>query len=125
MANDVSAATGTFGGDANTVHLIDDSGAETWPRLPKDVSIQIGGSVPQSSALSEVLVEGKIKNVAQMIDLHVVGRDHQNILVAERSLRALTVDPDFAEQRRVGLLEALGFRRAALREAGVVHRDKA
>jgi uncharacterized protein len=37
------------------------------PRLPKDVSIQVGGSVPQSSALSEVLVEGKIKNVAQMI----------------------------------------------------------
>ncbi len=36
VANDVSAATGTFGGDANTVHLIDASGAETWPRLPKD-----------------------------------------------------------------------------------------
>ncbi|SFU53518.1 outer membrane lipoprotein-sorting protein [Pseudoduganella namucuonensis] len=37
------------------------------PRLPRDVTIQVGGSVPQSSALSEVLVEGKIKNVAQMI----------------------------------------------------------
>jgi phosphopantothenoylcysteine decarboxylase / phosphopantothenate---cysteine ligase len=36
VANDVSAATGTFGGDANTVHLIDAGGAETWPRLPKD-----------------------------------------------------------------------------------------
>ena len=36
-------------------------------RLPADVSIQIGGSVPQSSALSEVLVEGKIKNITQMI----------------------------------------------------------
>ena len=36
VANDVSAATGTFGGDANLVHLIDDRGAETWPRLPKD-----------------------------------------------------------------------------------------
>ena len=36
VANDVSAATGTFGGDANLVHLIDERGAETWPRLPKD-----------------------------------------------------------------------------------------
>ncbi|HEY5798970.1 MAG TPA: MMPL family transporter, partial [Burkholderiaceae bacterium] len=37
------------------------------PRLPRGVTVQIGGSVPQSSALSEVLVEGKIKNVLQMI----------------------------------------------------------
>ena len=37
------------------------------PRLPKDVGFQIGGSVPQSSALSDVLVEGKIRNIAQMI----------------------------------------------------------
>jgi len=36
VANDVSASTGTFGGDANTVHVIDDGGTETWPRLPKD-----------------------------------------------------------------------------------------
>jgi phosphopantothenoylcysteine decarboxylase/phosphopantothenate--cysteine ligase len=36
VANDVSAETGTFGGDANTVHLIDASGAETWPKLAKD-----------------------------------------------------------------------------------------
>lgn len=37
------------------------------PRLPPDVSIQIGGSVPQSSALSETLVHGKMLNIAQMI----------------------------------------------------------
>ncbi len=36
VANDVSAPTGTFGGDTNLVHLIDSGGAETWPRLPKD-----------------------------------------------------------------------------------------
>lgn len=36
VANDVSPATGTFGGDANTVHLIRADGtAETWPTLPK------------------------------------------------------------------------------------------
>jgi phosphopantothenoylcysteine decarboxylase/phosphopantothenate--cysteine ligase len=35
VANDVSAAAGTFGGDSNTVHIVDANGAETWPRLPK------------------------------------------------------------------------------------------
>jgi uncharacterized protein len=37
------------------------------PRLPKGVRIQIGGSVPQTSALSETLVDGKILNIAQMM----------------------------------------------------------
>ena len=36
VANDVSAATGTFGGDANRVHLIREDGVEDWPRLAKD-----------------------------------------------------------------------------------------
>jgi phosphopantothenoylcysteine decarboxylase/phosphopantothenate--cysteine ligase len=35
LANDVSAATGTFGGDANTIHLIDESGVEDWPPASK------------------------------------------------------------------------------------------
>lgn len=35
-------------------------------RLPADVTIQIGGSVPQSSALSETLVHGKLLNIVQM-----------------------------------------------------------
>jgi phosphopantothenoylcysteine decarboxylase/phosphopantothenate--cysteine ligase len=35
LANDVSPATGTFGGDANTVHVIDDAGVEDWPPLTK------------------------------------------------------------------------------------------
>ncbi|ACJ00408.1 bifunctional phosphopantothenoylcysteine decarboxylase/phosphopantothenate--cysteine ligase CoaBC [Rhodospirillum centenum] len=36
VANDVSPATGTFGGDSNTVHLIRrDGGEEAWPPLPK------------------------------------------------------------------------------------------
>jgi phosphopantothenoylcysteine decarboxylase/phosphopantothenate--cysteine ligase len=35
LANDVSAATGTFGGDANTIHLIDAAGVEDWPALSK------------------------------------------------------------------------------------------
>jgi phosphopantothenoylcysteine decarboxylase / phosphopantothenate---cysteine ligase len=35
LANDVSPASGTFGGDMNTVHLIDDTGVEDWPALSK------------------------------------------------------------------------------------------
>ncbi|HLF59287.1 MAG TPA: bifunctional phosphopantothenoylcysteine decarboxylase/phosphopantothenate--cysteine ligase CoaBC [Alphaproteobacteria bacterium] len=35
VANDVAAGTGTFGGDQNTVHVIDEAGAESWPRLAK------------------------------------------------------------------------------------------
>ncbi|MCW8835461.1 MAG: bifunctional phosphopantothenoylcysteine decarboxylase/phosphopantothenate--cysteine ligase CoaBC [Rhodospirillales bacterium] len=36
VANDVSPSTGTFGGDANAVHLIDGEGAESWPLLSKE-----------------------------------------------------------------------------------------
>ena len=32
----MSPGTGTFGGDTNTVHLIDDKGVEDWPTLSKD-----------------------------------------------------------------------------------------
>ncbi len=35
VANDVSPGTGTFGGDANTVHLVDAAGVEDWPQLSK------------------------------------------------------------------------------------------
>jgi phosphopantothenoylcysteine decarboxylase/phosphopantothenate--cysteine ligase len=36
VANDVSPATGTFGGERNTVHLISTAGVEDWPTLSKD-----------------------------------------------------------------------------------------
>lgn len=36
VANDVATGTGTFGGKDNTVTLISDSGAESWPRMGKD-----------------------------------------------------------------------------------------
>ena len=35
VANDVGEATGTFGGDENAVHVIDEAGSTSWPRLPK------------------------------------------------------------------------------------------
>ncbi|MAI49504.1 MAG: bifunctional phosphopantothenoylcysteine decarboxylase/phosphopantothenate--cysteine ligase CoaBC [Rhodospirillaceae bacterium] len=36
VANDVSADTGTFGGDTNTVHLITANGSEDWPVMRKN-----------------------------------------------------------------------------------------
>jgi phosphopantothenoylcysteine decarboxylase/phosphopantothenate--cysteine ligase len=46
VANDVSAATGTFGGDRNTVHLISASGVEDWPTLAKgDVATRLAGRI--------------------------------------------------------------------------------
>ena len=36
VANDVSPATGTFGGDRNTVHLVTASGVDSWPPQSKE-----------------------------------------------------------------------------------------
>ena len=35
LANDVSPATGTFGGAENTVHLLQEGRVDTWPRMSK------------------------------------------------------------------------------------------
>jgi len=35
LANDVSPGTGTFGGDRNTIHLVDGEGIEDWPVMTK------------------------------------------------------------------------------------------
>ncbi|HEY1504902.1 MAG TPA: bifunctional phosphopantothenoylcysteine decarboxylase/phosphopantothenate--cysteine ligase CoaBC [Stellaceae bacterium] len=35
LANDVSPASGVFGGESNTVHLVDDNGVEDWPAMSK------------------------------------------------------------------------------------------
>ena len=32
----MSAGTGTFGGDSNTVHLVSAAGVEDWPTLSKE-----------------------------------------------------------------------------------------
>ena len=36
ILNDVGEASGTFGGDHNTVTLVDQDGADPWPALTKD-----------------------------------------------------------------------------------------
>ncbi|MGE5270412.1 MAG: bifunctional phosphopantothenoylcysteine decarboxylase/phosphopantothenate--cysteine ligase CoaBC [Thiohalocapsa sp.] len=42
LANDVSPGTGTFGGDSNRVHLVDEGGVEDWPAMSKhEVAIRL------------------------------------------------------------------------------------
>ena len=36
VANDVSPETGIMGGDENAVTVIDDNGADSWPRMSKE-----------------------------------------------------------------------------------------
>jgi phosphopantothenoylcysteine decarboxylase / phosphopantothenate---cysteine ligase len=46
VANDVSPAKGTFGGERNTVHLISAKGVEDWPTLAKeDVALRLADRI--------------------------------------------------------------------------------
>jgi phosphopantothenoylcysteine decarboxylase/phosphopantothenate--cysteine ligase len=46
VANDVSAAVGTFGSDRNTVHLVSAAGVEDWPTMAKgDVALRLAGRI--------------------------------------------------------------------------------
>ena len=46
VANDVSAGTGTFGGESNTVHLIRGESVEDWPSLSKQaVGERLAGAI--------------------------------------------------------------------------------
>jgi phosphopantothenoylcysteine decarboxylase/phosphopantothenate--cysteine ligase len=46
LANDVSPATGTFGGDRNTIHLVDAAGVEDWPAMTKqDVAARLAARI--------------------------------------------------------------------------------
>ena len=49
LANDVSPETGTFGGDANRVHLIRGDGEEAWPVMSKaEVGHRLAEAIAQS-----------------------------------------------------------------------------
>jgi phosphopantothenoylcysteine decarboxylase/phosphopantothenate--cysteine ligase len=51
LANDVSATSGIFGGDANTVHLVTAEGVEDWPPLPKrDVAKRLADRIAEALA---------------------------------------------------------------------------
>jgi phosphopantothenoylcysteine decarboxylase/phosphopantothenate--cysteine ligase len=46
LANDVSPGTGTFGGDRNTIHLVDADGVENWPAMTKrEVAARLAGRI--------------------------------------------------------------------------------
>ena len=46
LANDVAPATGTFGGDSNTLHLITAAGVEDWPTMTKaQAAAQLAGRI--------------------------------------------------------------------------------
>ncbi len=48
LANDVSASSGVFGGDANTIHLVSGDGVEDWPPLSKrDVAERLALRIAQ------------------------------------------------------------------------------
>ena len=48
VANDVSSAIGTFGGERNTVHLISAEAVEDWPTLAKEeVAVRLAARIAQ------------------------------------------------------------------------------
>jgi phosphopantothenoylcysteine decarboxylase/phosphopantothenate--cysteine ligase len=48
LANDVSPGTGTFGGDQNTIHLVDGEGVEDWPIMTKrEVAARLAERIAQ------------------------------------------------------------------------------
>jgi phosphopantothenoylcysteine decarboxylase/phosphopantothenate--cysteine ligase len=49
LANDVSLGTGTFGGDRNTIHLVDAGGVEDWPAMTKhEVATRLAARIATS-----------------------------------------------------------------------------
>jgi len=55
VANDVSEASGVFGGDANEAHLVSRAGVESWPRMSKEaVAKQL------VARLAEILDKGEV-----------------------------------------------------------------
>jgi len=51
LANDVSPARGTFGGDANTIHLVSAEGVEDWPTMSKvEVAERLAARIAASLA---------------------------------------------------------------------------
>src|SRR3546814_14967138 len=60
VAHDVSPATGTFGGDANTVHLISAGDVEDWPRITKaEVGERLAARIAAHFGDRKSVVEGR------------------------------------------------------------------
>jgi len=67
LANDVSPATGTFGGDRNTIHLVEAGGVEDWPlmtkrevadRLADRIAARLGADFAAAPSLTRVTGAG-------------------------------------------------------------------
>jgi phosphopantothenoylcysteine decarboxylase/phosphopantothenate--cysteine ligase len=53
LANDVSLGTNTFGGDSNTIHLVDPCGVEDWPAMTKrEVAERLADRIAKALASS-------------------------------------------------------------------------
>jgi phosphopantothenoylcysteine decarboxylase / phosphopantothenate---cysteine ligase len=53
LANDVSPGTDTFGGDRNTIHLVDADGIENWPVMTKrEVATRLAERIAKHLLLS-------------------------------------------------------------------------
>jgi phosphopantothenoylcysteine decarboxylase / phosphopantothenate---cysteine ligase len=49
LANNVSPGTGTFGGDRNTIHLVEAAGVEDWPVMTKrEVAVRLADRIAGS-----------------------------------------------------------------------------
>jgi len=56
LANDVSPGSGTFGGDRNTIHLVDAEGIEDWPMMTKrEVAARLAERIAQQLGASRGL----------------------------------------------------------------------
>ena len=53
LANDVSPGTGTFGGERNTIHLVDHNGVEDWPAMTKrEVAARLADRIADGAAVA-------------------------------------------------------------------------
>jgi len=53
LANDVSPGTGIFGGDRNTIHLVDRDGVEDWPAMTKtEVALRLAERIAAAFAVT-------------------------------------------------------------------------
>lgn len=56
LANDVSVGSGTFGGEENTINLIDAGGVEVWPRMSKtQVAERLAGRIAEQLGKTPII----------------------------------------------------------------------
>ena len=62
LANDVSPASGTFGGADNTIHLVTADADEDWPRMSKaDVAERLADRIVAHFGAADGAAEGAVR----------------------------------------------------------------